>query len=134
MQKILCPVAAVAASLLLSFGASFGTGGVAWAQYVRGVRVTVAPPVLRVEARPVAPSPRHLWIAGYWGWRGGRHIWLPGHWAMPPATGYVWEPARWENDSGAWTFYDGHWRLGEAVDATHVYQPLAPPVEPVVVE
>jgi hypothetical protein len=32
-----------------------------------GIRVGVAPPALRYEAVPVAPSPRHQWIAGYWG-------------------------------------------------------------------
>jgi len=57
-----------------------------------GVRVSVAPPALRHEVVPMAPSPRHQWIAGYWGWRGGAHLWIGGHWALPPAPGYAGSP------------------------------------------
>src|SRR5437870_4063630 len=92
-------------------------------RYVRGVRVTVAPPAVRAETRTAAPSPRHTWIGGYWAWRGGRHQWLGGHWALPPASGYVWEPARWDNQGGGWMFYEGHWRISEAPQPQVVYQP-----------
>jgi hypothetical protein len=102
-------------------------------RYVRGVRVTIAPPALRYESPPPAPSPRHQWIAGYWGWRGGKHLWMEGHWALPPRPGYVWEPARWDQDGGAWTFIDGHWRTAEEADPNTVYQPPAPPVTEVTV-
>jgi hypothetical protein len=103
-------------------------------RYVRGVRVTVAPPALRTEVRTAAPSPRHRWIAGYWGWRGGKTIWLAGHWAIPPTPGYVWEPAHWENEGGAWIFYEGYWRISDQPDPQVVYQPPPPPVQPVVIE
>jgi len=101
-------------------------------RYVPGVRVTIAPPALRQEIVPHAPSARHQWVAGYWAWRGGRHAWIGGQWALPPAPGYVWEPAAWENQGGAWVFYEGHWRGDEQVDSASVYQPPAPPVQPVV--
>jgi hypothetical protein len=99
-----------------------------------GVRVTVAPPAPRYEAIPVAPSPRYQWIAGYWGWRGGTQAWIPGRWVLPPAYGYVWEPARWEEINGAWMFYDGHWRPAEQPDPAQAWQPPPPPVNEVVVE
>src|SRR5258708_6570235 len=98
---------------------------------VRGVRVTAAPPAIRMESPPAAPSSRHQWIAGYWGWGGGRHVWIAGHWTMPPAVGYVWEPARWKQVNGAWIFYDGHWRATEAPDPAVAYQPPPPPVQEV---
>jgi hypothetical protein len=97
-----------------------------------GIRVTVAPPALRYEMAPPAPSPRHQWIAGYWGWHGAAHVWIPGRWVLPPAYGYVWEPARWENVDGAWMFYDGHWRPVEQPDPTEAYQPPPPPVTQVI--
>jgi hypothetical protein len=103
-------------------------------RYVAGVRVMTAPPPVRVEVRSRAPSPRHQWVAGYWGWRGGRHVWLPGHWAMPPAPGYIWEPAVWRNEGGSWTFFEGHWRASEPVAPGYVYQPPAPPEQAMVVE
>src|SRR4051794_40839757 len=65
-------------------------------QILRGIRVTIAPPAVRYEVPPPAPSPRYQWIAGYWSWSNGRHDWIQGHWAVPPHYGYAWEPARWE--------------------------------------
>jgi hypothetical protein len=109
-----------------------GTAPAALAQVhfvVPGIRVGIPPPALRVEVRPMAPSPNHLWIDGYWAWRGGRHVWLGGHYALPPGPGYVWEPARWVNENGQWTFFDGHWRLAVAPPPAEVYQPVPGDVE-----
>ena len=110
--------------------------GLAQAQHraVPAIRVTVAPPPLRNEVAPVAPSPRHHWIGGYWGWRGKEHVWIGGHWALPPAGNYVWEPARWESAEGAYMFYDGHWRATEVAAPVVAYQPPAPPVQETIVE
>ena len=102
--------------------------------YFPGVRVAIAPPAPRYEVAPPAPSPRHHWIAGYWGWRNNAHVWMSGHWALPPAYGYVWEPARWESINGSWIFRDGHWRPTEQPDPRLAYQPPPPPVEEVVTE
>jgi hypothetical protein len=106
----------------------------AQARYIRGIRVTVAPPPLRYEVPPPAPSVRHQWIAGYWAWRAGAQAWIPGRWALPPVVNYVWEPARWERQESAWTFCDGHWRPSEQPDPVIAYQPPPPPVQDVVVE
>src|SRR5581483_10462684 len=103
-------------------------------RWVRSVRVTVAPPPLKYESPPPAPSPRHQWIAGYWAWRNNAHFWVGGHWAMPPSTNYVWEPARWEQDNGGWQFSEGHWRANEAPDPQTVYVPPPPPVQEVVTD
>jgi hypothetical protein len=99
-----------------------------------GIRVTVGPPAPRYEPIPVAPSPRHQWIGGYWGWRGSAQVWIAGHWAVPPAYGYVWEPARWEEVNGSWMFFDGHWRAAEQPDPVQAWQPPPPPVNEVAVE
>jgi hypothetical protein len=100
---------------------------------VRPVRVVAAPPAVRVEVRPAAPSRRHVWIAGYWGWRGGKHMWFDGHWALPPGVGFVWQPARWEQVNGAYMFYEGHWAAAEAPVQEAAYQPPPPPVQAVIV-
>jgi hypothetical protein len=100
---------------------------------VGGIRVNVPPPALRVEVQPVAPSGRHVWIAGYWGWRGAAHVWNPGHWVVPPSPAYSWEPAHWQDVGGHWMFYEGHWRSTEQPAPQIVYQPPPPPVTQVVV-
>ena len=43
-----------------------------------------APPPPRAEVMLVRPSPRHVWIAGYWHWQGNRYGWVRGHWMLPP--------------------------------------------------
>ena len=69
------------------------------------VKVRPAAPVV---VRPVAPSPRHVWIEGGWVVRGGRYVhtdgywtaprrgrhWVEGYWA-PRRHGYVWVPGYW---------------------------------------
>jgi len=102
--------------------------------FVTGVRVAIAPPALRLEVVPQAPSLRHQWIAGYWAWRAGKQMWIAGQWTMPPSPGYVWEPARWENRGGAWFYYEGHWRPADAPDPSYVYQPPPPPGRAEIVE
>ncbi len=99
------------------------------AAVVPGVHVVVEPPALRVEERPAAPSPNHVWIAGHWAWRAGHHVWLGGHYALPPGPGYVWEPARWEREGKGWTFFEGHWHVTAVAAPTEVYEP-APMGEP----
>jgi hypothetical protein len=126
MRRVLISLAAL---LLL-----IPTIAVAQPVVVPGVRVNVAPPPLRVEARPMAPSPRHIWIDGHWAWRGGAHVWMPGHWAMPPAPGYHWVPARWVNDGGQYVFYEGHWALNQPSQPTYVYDPGPAPAQEIVVQ
>jgi hypothetical protein len=77
--------------------------------YVPGVRVAVAPPPLRVESQPPAPSSAHVWLAGHWAWRGGHHVWIPGHWALAPGPGSTWVEPRWVQAGGRWVFYEGYW-------------------------
>jgi hypothetical protein len=93
-----------------------------------GVRIGVAPPRPRYEVRTRAPSPRHVWRAGYWGWRNGAHYWVAGNWILPPATGEVWVPAAWVNVNGAWEFHDGYWDNAEVAQPV-VEEPPQPMVE-----
>src|SRR5678815_1743855 len=62
--------------------------------------VNVAPPAPQQETQPPAPSPRHVWVPGFWQWNGSRHVWSGGHWTEPPQTGmtlsliHISEPTR----------------------------------------
>jgi hypothetical protein len=72
--------------------------------------VPVPPPVARVEVEIARPSPRHVWISGYWVWRGGRHEWIAGHWELPPRGRKIWVAPRWEVRAGGHVFIEGYWR------------------------
>ena len=74
-------------------------------------RVAVAPPKHVVERRPEAPSPRHVWVPGYWTWTVDRHVWVSGMWSMPPQQNVAWVEPQWVNESGAWLFFEGQWSL-----------------------
>jgi hypothetical protein len=90
----------------LSLGAVVGTSHVALADEVE-VEVEVQPPVARVEVIPPAPSPKHFWIHGYWGW-GATHYWVPGRYeVIRPGYGYA--EARWVPVGRHWHFYPGRW-------------------------
>ena len=68
------------------------------------------PPVTLVEAIPVAPSPNHVWIGGYWAWHGGMHVWVPGHYALRPDPNVMWVPGHWERRPHGWIWIEGYWR------------------------
>jgi len=84
-----------------------GTSHTAQAQ-VEVVEVVQAPPVARVEVIPVAPSARHFWQHGYWGWNGAAHYWVPGRYEMM-RPGYGWAEPRWVNYGGRYRFSPGYW-------------------------
>jgi hypothetical protein len=91
----------------LSLGV-LGTSRVARADDVE-VEVKVEPPAPRVEVIPAAPSPKHFWIHGYWGWSGGAHVWMPGRYELL-RPGWAWTEARWAPvGAGVYHFYPGRW-------------------------
>jgi hypothetical protein len=74
--------------------------------------IRTGPPARRHEMidERSRPSREHVWIAGYWAWRGGAHVWIGGRWERPPHRGAVWEPARYEPRNGGFVFIEGRWR------------------------
>jgi hypothetical protein len=81
----------------------------AWAR--TRVYVRIAPPAPIVEVRAAAPSPRHVWIAGYHRWDGNAYVWVPGRWDLPPAHVSVWVAGHWAQHTGhGWYWVEGHWR------------------------
>ena len=60
-------------------------------------------------ARPVAPSPRHVWIDEDWVWRGGAYVAVGGHWALPPNPGWIWYGGHWGHGPRGDRWYPGHW-------------------------
>ncbi|HVV06217.1 MAG TPA: hypothetical protein VHC96_18425 [Puia sp.] len=94
----------LAVIVLIATAASFTTSSASAQVYVT-VRPTWAP-----VARPVAPSPAHVWIDEDWEYRGGRYVAVGGHWVTPPHRGWIWVPGRWVHTRRGWQWMRGHWR------------------------
>ncbi|MFT3822418.1 MAG: hypothetical protein QM731_00810 [Chitinophagaceae bacterium] len=86
---------------------SFLVAGLSFASSAQ-VYVKVRPSA-PVVVRPVAPSPRHVWIDGGWTVRGGRYVWTEGYWATP-RHGRHYVPGRWDHRRGGWVWVGGYWR------------------------
>lgn len=72
-----------------------------------------APPALPValpEARPTAPSPAHVWIAGTHTRRNGQWVWVGGHYALPPQPDVVWVSGHWVDHLHGYAWIPGAWR------------------------
>jgi len=72
------------------------------------VRARMHAPVVAV--RPVAPSPRHVWIGEEWVPSGRTYVYKGGYWALPPRPHARWIPGRWRRTPAGWTWRPGHWR------------------------
>lgn len=89
--------------MLFALVISFAT--TAEAQFV--IKMRPAAPVLR--ARPVCPSPGHVWIGGNYVWRGGQYVYSNGYWTAP-RPGFRWVDGRWKHRRGGWVWVPGHWK------------------------
>ncbi|HEX9305728.1 MAG TPA: hypothetical protein VGA31_14895 [Thermoanaerobaculia bacterium] len=74
------------------------------------VYVRIRPPRIRVERRPVAPSPRHVWVRGYYTWDGAQYVWVPGRWELGPRPHARWVSGHWRHTRHGWYWVEGHWR------------------------
>lgn len=75
-----------------------------------GIAVSLGPPAVRYEERPVRPGPDYLWVEGYWDWGGADWVWVPGTWDRAPHAHARWERPRYHQRHGRWYYNRGHWR------------------------
>ena len=69
----------------------------------------VGPPPLRIEAQTLQPSPRHVWVPGYWRWAGINYVWVDGSWVKPKKN-REWVPGTWEQVGNHWVWKPGSWK------------------------
>ena len=88
------------------------------------------PPADRVEAEGTPPSPKHIWVHGFWHWGGREYAWQPGYWEDPnfaapsapppvrvevagvaPGAGYFFAPGYWRWGGTQYLWAPGHWSL-----------------------
>lgn len=71
------------------------------------VNVEPTPPVY---VHPVAPSPRHVWVADEWVWTNGAYVHHPGYWQVPPHGYHTWVNGHWIKERGHGSYWvAGHW-------------------------
>lgn len=75
------------------------------------VIVREAPPAVQVEVRSAQPSPRHVWVAGYWTWTGDTYVWTPAVWVLPPEPAAVWVQPTYQPRNGVNIYITGYWRI-----------------------
>jgi len=100
MKHALTALVLAAATLSAAVQASAGTR----------IYVQIGPPAPVVETHVLAPSPRHIWIAGYHRWDGRAYVWVPGSWAIPPAHHHAWVPGHWDHEKRGYYWIPGHWK------------------------
>jgi hypothetical protein len=83
---------------------------------VISMEVRLPPPSERRETIP-PPRPGHVWIPGYWDWKGDRYAWISGHWEAE-RRGCHWVPHRWISRNGRWVLQAGGWAADDAVVAS----------------
>lgn len=96
------------AGLLIAFALVAFTAADTYAQRVV-VRTRPARPTV-VVTRPVAPSPRAVWVEEEWVPQGRGYAWHGGYWAAPPRPGVAWVAGHWRHGRGGWVWIPGHWR------------------------
>lgn len=74
------------------------------------VFVRFGPPPPRREVVVVRPSPRHVWVPGYYRYQGNRYAWTSGRWMAPPRARAVWVPGYWAPRRGGYVWVGGYWR------------------------
>jgi len=75
-----------------------------------------SPPTPKVESpTDDRPSPRAVWVPGYWDWESerGDYEWLPGGWVVPPRNRF-WVEGRWMRDADGWYRVPGSWSERQA--------------------
>lgn len=72
--------------------------------------VTVRPAAV-VRVRPVAPSPRHIWVSGGYVYRrGGGYRYNDGYWALPQGRYNAYTDGYWRAGRRGYVWVPGYWR------------------------
>lgn len=108
MRNILAPTL-----LVLATASAQAEPNISW-----GVTISSGtPPPVRYEAPP-PPRAAHVWVQGYWNWRGGAFVWVPGHW-VAARPGYVYTQPQWVQGPQGWQLQRGGWRSGQGGGPGH---------------
>jgi hypothetical protein len=69
-----------------------------------------APPPVREEIIPPAPSTDVVWQPGHWSWNGTQYTWVSGVYVAQPRPQVAWVPGHWDQSPNGWAWVDGYWQ------------------------
>ena len=75
-----------------------------------GYFVATGPPMPPDEVIVVAPSPRYVWVPGYYEYRGGTYIWIQGSYKIPPRGKTRYVQGDWHKTPKGYKRGKGHWK------------------------
>ena len=75
-----------------------------------GYVVATGPPAPPEEIIYVAPSPRYVWVPGYYTYRSGNYIWIQGSYQVPPPGRTKYVQREWVKTPNGYKQGKGHWK------------------------
>ena len=75
-----------------------------------GYFVATGPPDPPDEVIVVAPSPRYVWVPGYYSYRSGTYIWVKGSYQIPPRGRTRYVQGQWQKTPKGYKRGKGHWK------------------------
>lgn len=72
--------------------------------------IETGPPPMRDEVVIVAPSPRYVWVPGYYSYSGGTYIWIEGSYRIPPRGKTTYVQGQWQKTPKGYKRGRGHWK------------------------
>jgi hypothetical protein len=69
-----------------------------------------APPAIREEVVPPAPTADVVWQPGHWSWSGSQYVWVNGVYVARPRPQVAWVPGHWDQSPNGWAWVDGYWQ------------------------
>jgi hypothetical protein len=84
-------------------------GGAQWFISCSGYVVATGPPPMVNEVIVVAPSPRHVWMPGYYSYDRGNYVFINGSYRIPPRGRTSYTQGTWQNTNRGYKRSKGHW-------------------------
>ncbi len=110
----------VAAALLASPASQAAPAAPSGAKAIEGgptLHISAGPPTNNSDVKLPAPSPKHVWLPGFWEYQAGHHVWIKGRWE-PARDGMVYLASQWSYQGHLWTFYPGKWVLTSVAESS----------------
>jgi hypothetical protein len=82
-----------------------------WLPGCSGYIIATGPPSPPVEIMIAPPSVYHVWVPGYYSYRGGNYVWIKGSYQVPP-RGRTYVPGQWQKTNRGYKHNHGHWKKG----------------------
>ena len=74
-----------------------------------GAFIATGPPPMVNEVIVTAPSPRHVWVPGYYSYNSGSYVFVNGYYSVPPRGRTAYTQGSWQNTPKGYKRSRGYW-------------------------